>query len=134
MTLNGYSYRIVSGYLTIRDIRILFNGIWIYLDHPHQLSVSTRWQNGHYPVNPDCAGANRIHALGVTSHRIVACSQGADRAKLERCQSAGDVLSVAQCRPSHLTLIPLSPPSYWFGIGHGIHVYVYRDTHVIVGP
>ena len=21
-----------------------------------------------------------------------------------------------------------------FGIGHGIHVYVYRDTHVIVGP
>ena len=63
MTLNGCSYRIVSGYLTIRDIRILFNGIWIYLDHPHQLSVSTRCQNGHYPVNPDCAGANRIHAL-----------------------------------------------------------------------
>ena len=45
--------------LTIRNIRRLFHGIWIYLDHPHQLSVSTRWQNGHYPINPDCAGANR---------------------------------------------------------------------------
>ena len=58
-----YRYRRISGYPTIRDIRRLFHGIWIYLDHPHQLSVSTRWQNGHYPVNPDCAGANRIHAL-----------------------------------------------------------------------
>ena len=58
-----YRYRRISGYPTIRDIRRLFYGIWIYLDHPHQLSVSTRWQNGHYPVNPDCAGANRIHAL-----------------------------------------------------------------------
>ena len=31
---------------------------WIY--HPHQLSVSTRWQNGHYLVNPDGAGASRM--------------------------------------------------------------------------
>ena len=53
----------VSGYLTIRNIRRLFYGVWIYLDHAHQLSVSTRWQNSHYPVNPDGAGASRIHAL-----------------------------------------------------------------------
>jgi len=53
----------VSGYLTIRNIRRLFYGIWIYLDHPPELSVSTRWQNSHYPVNPDGAGASRIHAL-----------------------------------------------------------------------
>lgn len=58
-----YRCRRISGYPTIRDIRRLFHGIWIYLEHPHQLSVSTRWQNGHYPVNPDCAGANRIHSL-----------------------------------------------------------------------
>ena len=55
-----------DGYPTIRDIRRLFHGIWIYLDHTHQLSVSTRWQNGHYPINPDCAGANRmLHALPI---------------------------------------------------------------------
>ena len=62
-----YRYRRISGYPTIRDIRRLFHGIWIYLEHPHQLSVSTRWQNGHYPVNPDCAGANRIHSLAPTT-------------------------------------------------------------------
>jgi len=45
----------VSGYLTIRNIRRLFYGIWIYPDHPPQLSVSTRWQISHYPVNPDGA-------------------------------------------------------------------------------
>jgi hypothetical protein len=56
----------VSGYLTIRNIRRLFYGIWIYLDHAHQLSVSTRCQNGHYPVNPDGAGASRIHSLRST--------------------------------------------------------------------
>ena len=35
------------------------HGIWISpRRHPHQLSVSTRWQSGHYPVNPDGAGAS----------------------------------------------------------------------------
>ena len=37
----------------------------IYLVYSDQLSTSTRWQNGHYPVNPDGAGANRIHALRI---------------------------------------------------------------------
>ncbi len=41
-----YTYA-VSGYLTIRNIRRLFLRILIYLDHPPQLSVSTRWQNSH---------------------------------------------------------------------------------------
>ena len=37
-------------YLTIRDIRRLFNGIWIYLDHPHQLSVPGIYQMAKWPL------------------------------------------------------------------------------------
>ncbi len=70
-----YGTVLVSGYLTIRNIRRLFYGIWIYLDHPHQLSVSTRWQNSHYPVNPDGAGASRIHALPDFDRTIVTCGK-----------------------------------------------------------
>ena len=59
--------RSLSGYLTIR-IPKYPKTFSRYLDLPGQstpaICVSTRWQNGHYPVNnPDGAGANRIHSL-----------------------------------------------------------------------
>ena len=89
----------VSGYLTIRNIRRLFYGIWIYLDHPHQLSVSTRWQNGHYPVNPDGAGASRIHALRDNSRR-----DGAETGVVMPCRSGGSALPLNDIsfRPRHM--------------------------------
>ena len=50
----------------IRTIRISthLSARYFYLPNSSQLlSVSTRWQNGHYPVDPDGAGAGRIHSL-----------------------------------------------------------------------
>ena len=48
------------------DIRLLVWNICIYPANSEELSISTRWQNGHYPVNPDGAGASRIHTLATT--------------------------------------------------------------------
>ena len=53
----------ISGYSDDPDIWLLFRTICIYPANSDELSISTRWQNGHYPVNPDGAGANRIHTL-----------------------------------------------------------------------
>ena len=80
--------------------RRLFCGIWIYLDHPHQLSVSTRWQNSHYPVNPDGAGASRIHALYMTHKihaRYMSDTKGYIRGYVSRALLAGHTAHSAQC-------------------------------------
>ena len=53
----------ISGYSDDPDIWLLFQTICIYPANSDELSISTRWQNGHYPVNPDGAGASRIHSL-----------------------------------------------------------------------
>ena len=66
----------ISGYSDDPDIWLLFQTICIYPANSDELSISTRWQDGHYPVNPDGAGASRIHSLTRTqSHYLQYASQ-----------------------------------------------------------